>query len=280
MKRVSAGGATRVRQSRHHATHSLPTKHGPHTRSGPVRMNWTDLAFRFGPAEYTATLVLLLTVVCLAAPQPLARSGGMAITGLLLGIYGQDRYGEARDMTGLGALFDDPALLVACVAIFAMLVPQIARHYLPRTAAPSRSATLWSAVYQCAGFWPGSVATIATARWTHRTAWTGPVAAVWCGWLLAWYGWTPNLLWICALLAVVGLMFVQVDCPVVPLLIGMVVSPMLEENLGRALMLSRGEWWPLVLHRPIVAGMLASCLVGVVARAVLLDRRKLQPATP
>ena len=116
-------------------------------------MRWAELAFRFGPAEYAATLMLLLTLVCVAAPQSLARSGGMAVTGLLLGMHGQDRYGEVRDMTGLQALFDDPSLLVACVAIFAMLLPHIARHYLPRAAPASRGATLWSTLYQCLGFW-------------------------------------------------------------------------------------------------------------------------------
>lgn len=237
-------------------------------------MSWTDLALRFGPPEYAATLTLLLTLVCMAAPHSLARSGGMAVTGLLLGMHGQDRYGEARDMTGLQALFDDPSLLVACVAIFAMLLPQIARHYLPRATAAPRTATLWSTVYHCLGFWPGSGAIIATAGWTHRPAWTGPLAAAWCGGLLAWYGWTPDLLWISALLAVVGLLFVQLNCPVVPLLVGMVVSPMLEEHLGRALMLSRGEWWPLAAQRPIVAVMLAASVLAIAAKVIWLARRQ------
>ncbi|MES2948321.1 MAG: tripartite tricarboxylate transporter permease [Pseudomonadota bacterium] len=248
----------------------------------------TDIVFRFGPAEYAATLTLLLLMVCLAAPQPLARSSGMAVLGLMLGTQGQATSGELRDMTGLGLFHEDPAVMVACVGLFALLVPHIAQHLMPksvapshapRAAAPTRGARLWSTVYQCLGFWPAFGAFIATAGWLQRPAWTGPFAAAWCGGLLAWYGLTPDLLLTCVWLAVAGMLFLQLACPVVPLLVGMSASLMLEENLGRALLLSQGEWLPLVLHRPIVAGMLALGALGVAARVFLLRRgKKTHPA--
>lgn len=246
-------------------------------------MTWADIAFRFGPAEYAATLTLLLMGVCLAAPRPLPRSSGMAVVGLLLGTQGQDPAGDLRDMTGLALLHEDPSVVVACLGIFALLVPHIAQHLIPRpdappppphSKAPPRSTRLWSTVYLCLGFWPASGAFIATAGWLQRPAWTGPFATAWCAGLLAWYGLTPDLLWPCVALAALGMLFLQLDCPVVPLLVGLSASAMLEENLRRALLLSRGEWLPLVLDRPIVASMFAVGMLGVTVRLLLLRRGK------
>ena len=229
-------------------------------------MSWEDLAFRFGPAEMAALLVLLLTLACVAAPQPPARSAGMAVLGLLLGLPGQDRWGEERDLLGLAQRFDDPVLFVACVGIFALLVPQIARHHLPTPSPASRSQRLWNTAYQCLGFATASGAIFATAGWLRRPAWTGPFATVWCAGLLLWYGWTPDLLGVCAALSLAGLLLAQLDCPVVPMMVGMGVSPALEEQLSRALLLSRGDWLPLALERPTAAGLLALGAVALAAR--------------
>ncbi|MFN7153969.1 MAG: tripartite tricarboxylate transporter permease [Acidovorax sp.] len=235
-------------------------------------MNWADIAFRFGPAEYVAILTLLLLVACVAAPQPLTRSSGMAVMGLLLGTQGLDGFGDPRHLPGLELLQEDPMVLVSCVALFALVVPQIARHAMPRIPATSRRMAIWNTVYQCLGFWPASAALIATAGWSQRPAWTGPFAAAWCGGLMAWYGLTPELWGVCAVAAAAGLVFMQLGCAVVPLLVGMLASPLLEQNLRRALLLSRGEWAPGLLHRPIVAGLILAGVLVLVLRAYLLER--------
>lgn len=234
-------------------------------------MNWADIAFRFGSAEYVAILILVLVVVCIAAPQPLTRSSGMAVMGLLLGTQGLDRFGDPRHLPGLDLLQDDPLVLVSCVALFGLVVPQIARHAMPPLPAPSKRKAIWNIVYQCLGFWPASPALIATAGWSQRP-WTVPFAAAWCGGLTAWYALPPELWGACVVAAAAGMVFLQLDCAVVPLLVGMLASPLLEQNLQRALVLSRGEWAPLLLDRPIVAGLILAGVLVLVLRAYLLGR--------
>jgi TctA family transporter len=70
-----------------------------------------------------------------------------------------------------------------------------------------------------------------------------------------------------------GYLFIKLDCEPAPLLLGFVLGPMMEENLRRALLLSRGD--PTVfVTRPLSLALLvvaAALLVIVVVPAV---RRK------
>jgi len=52
-----------------------------------------------------------------------------------------------------------------------------------------------------------------------------------------------------------GWIFVKLDCEPAPLLLGFILGPMMEENLRRALLLSRGDW-TVFATRPISAVML------------------------
>src|SRR5438477_179675 len=57
-----------------------------------------------------------------------------------------------------------------------------------------------------------------------------------------------------AVFGFLGYIFIKLECEPAPLLLGFVLGPMMEENLRRALLLSRGD--PLVfVHRPIAAGL-------------------------
>ena len=60
-----------------------------------------------------------------------------------------------------------------------------------------------------------------------------------------------------------------------PLLLGFVLGPLMEENLRRALLLSRGDWSVLVT-RPLSAALLAAALAMLLA--VLLPAIKRQRA--
>src|SRR5204863_636192 len=65
-----------------------------------------------------------------------------------------------------------------------------------------------------------------------------------------------------AAFGVLGVLFVKLECEPAPLLLGFVLGPMMEENLRRALLLSRGD--PTVfLTRPISLGLLLAA-VGLV----------------
>jgi TctA family transporter len=64
------------------------------------------------------------------------------------------------------------------------------------------------------------------------------------------------------LFGLIGVIFVKLDCEPAPLLLGFVLGPMMEENLRRALLLSRGD--PLVFFtRPLSLGMLVAAALLV-----------------
>ncbi|MDP1902083.1 MAG: tripartite tricarboxylate transporter permease [Rubrivivax sp.] len=66
-----------------------------------------------------------------------------------------------------------------------------------------------------------------------------------------------------ALFAVVGYGFHKLGCEPAPLLLGFILGPMMEENLRRALLLSRGDWSTFV-QRPLSAGLLIAAALMVV----------------
>ncbi|HMR33344.1 MAG TPA: tripartite tricarboxylate transporter permease [Geminicoccaceae bacterium] len=71
----------------------------------------------------------------------------------------------------------------------------------------------------------------------------------------------------------IGYLLHKLDCEPAPMLLGMLLGPMMEENLRRAMLLSRGD--PMVfLERPISAGLLAAALLAVVIVAVPAIRRR------
>jgi putative tricarboxylic transport membrane protein len=62
-----------------------------------------------------------------------------------------------------------------------------------------------------------------------------------------------------AVFGALGLLFVKLECEPAPLLLGFVLGPMMEENLRRAMLLSRGD--PTVFFtRPISCGMLIAAV--------------------
>ncbi|MEO9786245.1 MAG: tripartite tricarboxylate transporter permease [Aurantimonas coralicida] len=77
-------------------------------------------------------------------------------------------------------------------------------------------------------------------------------------------------------LGVVGYLFAKLNCPAAPLLLGLILGPMIEENLRRALLLGRGS--PTILFEtPISAVLLVMCgllLVSMAVRAAIGFRQK------
>jgi TctA family transporter len=66
---------------------------------------------------------------------------------------------------------------------------------------------------------------------------------------------------------------VKLECEPAPLLLGFVLGPMMEENLRRALLLSRGD--PTVFFtRPISLGMLIAAVALLLAIALPNFRRR------
>ena len=80
-----------------------------------------------------------------------------------------------------------------------------------------------------------------------------------------------------ALFAVAGYAFHRLRCEPAPLLLGFILGPMMEENLRRALLLSRGDWTTFVT-RPLSAGLLVASVLLVVIVALPSIRNKREEA--
>ena len=80
-----------------------------------------------------------------------------------------------------------------------------------------------------------------------------------------------------ALFGLLGVLFAKLECEPAPLLLGFVLGPMMEENLRRALLLSRGD--PTVFAtRPISAGLLLAAVLLILIIAVPNIRRQREQA--
>src|SRR6476659_6287197 len=74
-----------------------------------------------------------------------------------------------------------------------------------------------------------------------------------------------------------GVVFAKLECEPAPLLLGFVLGPMMEENLRRALLLSRGDA-TVFATRPISAGLLAAAILLVLVIALPNIRRQREEA--
>jgi putative tricarboxylic transport membrane protein len=80
-----------------------------------------------------------------------------------------------------------------------------------------------------------------------------------------------------AFFGALGVLFAKLECEPAPLLLGFVLGPMMEENLRRALLLSRGD--PTVFAtRPISAGLLVAAILLVLVIALPNIRRQREEA--
>jgi len=79
-----------------------------------------------------------------------------------------------------------------------------------------------------------------------------------------------------AFFGVVGFLWRKLECPPAPLLLGFVLGPMMEENLRRALLISRGDA-TVFFTRPISLGfMIATGLILVIMVAPAVRKRREQ----
>jgi putative tricarboxylic transport membrane protein len=80
-----------------------------------------------------------------------------------------------------------------------------------------------------------------------------------------------------AVFGLIGVLFVKLEMEPAPLLLGFVLGPMMEENLRRALLLSRGD--PFVFaQRPISAGLLIAAVLLVLLIALPNVKKKREEA--
>jgi putative tricarboxylic transport membrane protein len=81
--------------------------------------------------------------------------------------------------------------------------------------------------------------------------------------------------WMVGIFGFIGYLFIKLGAEPAPLLLGFILGPMMEENLRRALLLSRGDWSVLVT-RPLSAGLLsaAALLIVIVALPSIKAKRE------
>ena len=80
-----------------------------------------------------------------------------------------------------------------------------------------------------------------------------------------------------AVFGVIGAIFLMLDFPVSPIVLGFVLGPMLEENFRRAMLLSRGDLM-VFLQRPISAWFIGACSLLILAQLVAYVRKLRLPA--
>ncbi len=66
-------------------------------------------------------------------------------------------------------------------------------------------------------------------------------------------------IWMVGIFGIIGYLFIKLGTEPAPLLLGFILGPMMEENLRRALLLSRGDW-TVFATRPLSAGLLLAAL--------------------
>jgi TctA family transporter len=76
---------------------------------------------------------------------------------------------------------------------------------------------------------------------------------------------------------ILGYAFVKLGCEGAPLLLGFILGPMMEENLRRALLLSRGDW-SVFVTRPLSLGLLLAALALLVIVLLPAVKNKRQEA--
>jgi putative tricarboxylic transport membrane protein len=93
--------------------------------------------------------------------------------------------------------------------------------------------------------------------------WLFPAIVLFCA--IGVYSTNNNTLdiWLVAAFGVIGYLFIKLGVEPAPLLLGFILGPMMEENLRRALLLSRGDWTVFVT-RGLSASLLAAAVVLLV----------------
>ena len=80
-----------------------------------------------------------------------------------------------------------------------------------------------------------------------------------------------------AAFGLLGWIFVKLECEPAPLLLGFILGPMMEENLRRALLLSRGDF-TVFATRPISAVMLGIAIIMLIIIVTPSIRKKREEA--
>jgi len=249
-------------------------------------------ALLFGPADYAGLMVLKLAVIVALTPGPLYEAAGMAGLGLLIGTLGTDaNSGVVRELLGftlcradlgdkcqeLGSLLaPDSALVVPLVVVFGFLLPLVTAYASQPVALQRRGR--YRLVYDLFFFMPCIPALLLMRQPWVKPHWVLPCVVFWCA-LLCIFLELPitQVPLLCLGMFALGLLALRLNLSWPPFVVGFILSPLLEENLRRSFLLSRGSLWVFLTHPISVAtlgGALLALLCGAGVRALLRKRTK------
>jgi putative tricarboxylic transport membrane protein len=84
-------------------------------------------------------------------------------------------------------------------------------------------------------------------------------------------------IWMVGLFGIIGYGFIKLGCEPAPMLLGLILGPMMEENLRRTLLLSHGDW-SVFLTRPLSAMLLALAALLLLVMLVPSIKKKREEA--
>jgi putative tricarboxylic transport membrane protein len=84
-------------------------------------------------------------------------------------------------------------------------------------------------------------------------------------------------IWMVAIFGFIGYAFIKLGCEPAPLLLGLILGPMMEEYLRRALLISRGDW-SVFVTRPISASLLAAAVLLLIIVLLPAVKKKREEA--
>ena len=84
--------------------------------------------------------------------------------------------------------------------------------------------------------------------------------------------------WVVLVFGIVGIAMNKLDFPISPIILGFILGPLAEENLRRALMLSRGNILPLVSNVPSIILITLSILSIAIAPRLMKKEAAAQTA--
>jgi TctA family transporter len=233
------------------------------------RVSLNEIAFKFGPAEYFSLIVFHLIFVVVLAAESVLKEVGMVLLGLGLGLVGTDINSGTPRFS-----FDWPELLDGLDAIVIFLGLFGLGSVLFSLRGQSRELNVFSAgkkgllikikIYKRVEVWVLRGLGVFLGVMPYR--WLTLVIVLFCA--ISVYSITDSLFGILVLVVFgfVGYFLIYLGLNPAPLLLGLIASPMMEENLRRALLLSRGDWSVFVTR-----GLSASLLfVAAVLLAIVL----------
>src|SRR6266852_4342182 len=239
------------------------------------------IALQFGPAEYFSLMVCGLVAAVVLAHGSLVKAIAMVVLGLLLGLVGTDvNTGARRFNFGMMGLADGIEFVAISMMIGALMIHGIAPG--PRVMT-DRPGLFWGLI---ASMWLGNLMLVILnlpmvgvwvrlLRVPYRLLY--PAIIVFCCIGAYTINSKPFDAFVMAFFAVFGYVALKLDCEPAPLILGFVLGPMMEENLRRALLISRGD--PMVfLQEPISLAFLLAAVGLLIVLAAPTIRRKREEA--